>query len=82
MSSGISKLIIGSTAQSSNPRASLRDPNMKGSGTGHVGIVDYDGSWIGAGGKDVNRKADIQDEYSLRKNGVSYQKAVFRKFQP
>jgi hypothetical protein len=51
-------------------------------GPGHCGIVDYDGSWIGAGSDDVNRKADLRDDISLRSGKSIYQPARFRKYTP
>lgn len=34
-------------------------------GTGHTGIVDYDGAWISAGDREVNRKADVRTNISF-----------------
>ncbi len=41
-------------------------------GSGHTGILDYDGAWISAGVADVNRKSDLR-------NGT-YQPARIRKY--
>jgi len=43
-------------------------------GTGHTGIIGYDGAWISAGSKDVNRNADLRNSF--------YQPARFRKYAP
>jgi hypothetical protein len=51
-------------------------------GTGHTGIVDYDGAWIGAGTFNVNRNADLRNEISLRSGTATYQPARFNKYTP
>lgn len=51
-------------------------------GTGHTGIVDYDGAWIGAGTFNVNRNADLRNEISLRSGTTTYQPARFHKYTP
>jgi hypothetical protein len=57
------------------------NPNTGSRRSGHVGILDYDGAWIAAGTLDVNRRADLQDEISLRSGDLEtiYQPAKFRK---
>jgi hypothetical protein len=49
---------------------------------GHTGIIDYDGAWIGAGPINVNRKADLRNDISLRSGPSIYQPARFRKYTP
>jgi hypothetical protein len=49
---------------------------------GHVGILDYDGAWISAGSINVNRKAHLINEISLRSDRVIYQPARLRKYTP
>lgn len=51
-------------------------------GIGHTGIVDYDGAWIGAGTFNVNRKADLRNDISLRSGTSTYQPARFHKYTP
>ncbi len=51
-------------------------------GTGHTGIVDYDGAWIGAGTFNVNRNADLRNDISLRSGTTTYQPARFHKYTP
>jgi hypothetical protein len=51
-------------------------------GIGHTGIVDYDGAWIGAGTFNVNRKADLRNDISLRSGTSTYQSARFHKYTP
>ncbi len=53
-----------------------------GIGQGHCGILDHDGSWISAGPTNVNRKADLRNEISLRSGRTIYQTAKFRKYTP
>ncbi len=51
-------------------------------GSGHVGILDYDGAWISAGTHNVNRKADLRNDISMRATNQIYQTAKFRKYTP
>jgi hypothetical protein len=51
-------------------------------GTGHTGFVDYDGAWIGAGTFNVNRRADLRNDISLRSGTTTYQPARFQKYTP
>lgn len=43
------------------------------SGSGHMGILNYDGSWINAGPTNVNQAIHLS---------TGYQPAVFRKHNP
>ena len=44
------------------PGMTVASPNIAaGVNFGHVGIVDYDGSWINAGAKAVNKSLHILD---------------------
>lgn len=54
----------------------------RGAHIGHTGIVDYDGAWIGAGTFNVNRKADLRNDISLRSGTSTYQPARFHKYTP
>ncbi len=51
-------------------------------GIGHTGFVDYDSAWIGAGTFNVNRKADLRNNISLRSGTATYQPARFHKYTP
>lgn len=52
-------------------------------GTGHTGIIDYDGAWIGAGEFEVNRKADIRNPfYNDEDPSTPLGPARFRKYTP
>ena len=47
------------------------------------GIIDYDGAWIGAGPKEINRKADLRETYYNDENPDTPQgPARFRQYTP
>jgi len=52
-------------------------------GTGHRGIIGYDGAWINAGATEVNRKADLRNAYYNDEDPVTPEgPARFRKYSP
>ncbi|MBK1835458.1 hypothetical protein JIN78_15415, partial [Roseibacillus ishigakijimensis] len=52
-------------------------------GTGHTGIIGYDGAWINAGATEVNRKADLRNAYYNEEDPATPEgPARFRKYNP
>ncbi len=52
-------------------------------GTGHTGIIGYDGAWVGAGKYNVNRNADLRDAYYNDEDPATPEEpARFRKYTP
>lgn len=69
------------------PRETYPQPGFviarSNSGSGHCGIIDYDGAWISAGALNVNRNADIRSPaYNDDDPATPKGPARFRKYSP